>query len=309
MQENFDDPEFKKYSQPDHIYLDHYGFGMGCCCLQITFQAINLEEAKWLYDQLTPITPVIVALSAATPIFRSHLADVDSRWDVISASVDDRTLEERGLTPLKENKFVLEKSRYGCLSCFLHETSEPYNDVEAPFEAEIFQKLTDDGVEASVARHIAHIFVRDPLVVYKERLDQDPETSNEHFESIQTSVYNNMRFKPPPIDHPQIGWRVEFRPTEIQLTDFENAAYSCFVVLLTRVIISYNLVFVTNISIINENMTIAQKRDAVLNEKLQFRNKLVTCEMGPDGKRVVRGECEPCFETAEMSLNEIINGE
>lgn len=46
---------------------------------------MNVNEARWLYDQLTPITPVLIALSAATPIFRSYLADVDSRWDIISA--------------------------------------------------------------------------------------------------------------------------------------------------------------------------------------------------------------------------------
>lgn len=40
------------------------GFGMGLCCLQMTFQAVNMQEARWLYDQLTPITPVMVALSA-----------------------------------------------------------------------------------------------------------------------------------------------------------------------------------------------------------------------------------------------------
>ena len=33
--------------------------------------------------------------------------------------------------------------------------------------------------------------------------------------------------------------RVEFRPCELQMTDFENAAVACFVVLLTRVILSY----------------------------------------------------------------------
>ncbi|KZP05503.1 hypothetical protein FIBSPDRAFT_805693, partial [Athelia psychrophila] len=27
---------------PDHIYLDAMGFGMGCCCLQLTFQACNV---------------------------------------------------------------------------------------------------------------------------------------------------------------------------------------------------------------------------------------------------------------------------
>lgn len=50
-----------------------------------------------------------------------------------------------------------------------------------------------------------------------------------------------MRFKPPPIDHLDIGWRVEFRPMEVQLTDKENAAFVIFVVLLTRLILSVDL--------------------------------------------------------------------
>lgn len=56
-----------------------------------------------------------------------------------------------------------------------------------------------------------------------------------------------MRFKPPP-PNSTIGWRVEFRPCEIQITDFENAAIVCFVVLLTRVILSYQLNFIIPIS-------------------------------------------------------------
>ncbi|CAG8448828.1 10011_t:CDS:2 [Racocetra fulgida] len=39
-------------AQSDHIYMDAMVFGMGCCCLQITFQACNAEEARRLYDQL-----------------------------------------------------------------------------------------------------------------------------------------------------------------------------------------------------------------------------------------------------------------
>jgi len=49
-----------------------------------------------------------------------------------------------------------------------------------------------------------------------------------------------MRFKPPPPNSP-IGWRVEFRSMEVQLTDFENAAFTVFIVLLTRAILSFNL--------------------------------------------------------------------
>ena len=56
-----------------------------------------------------------------------------------------------------------------------------------------------------------------------------------------------MRFKPPP-PNSTIGWRVEFRSMEVQLTDFENAAFSVFVVLLTRALLSFNLNFYLPIS-------------------------------------------------------------
>lgn len=39
-------------------------------------------------------------------------------------SVDDRTAEERGLVPLKNNKFVLEKSRYDTTDCYIYPCSE-----------------------------------------------------------------------------------------------------------------------------------------------------------------------------------------
>ena len=58
-----------------------------------------------------------------------------------------------------------------------------------------------------------------------------------------------MRFKPPPPDSP-IGWRVEFRPCEAQFTDFENAAIVCFVVLLTRVILSFGYNLLIPISLV-----------------------------------------------------------
>lgn len=47
-------------AKPDHVYMDAMGFGMGCCCLQLTFQACNIGEARTLYDQLTPLCPIMV---------------------------------------------------------------------------------------------------------------------------------------------------------------------------------------------------------------------------------------------------------
>nr|CAD7581222.1 unnamed protein product [Timema californicum] len=114
-----------------------------------------------------------------------------------------------------------------------------------------------------------------------------------------------MRFKPPP-PHSSIGWRVEFRPCEVQITDFENAAIVCFVVLLTRVILSYQLNFIIPISKVDDNMKRAQKRDAVLNEKFWFRKNITTCVSPP--------EATSCCQTSDtdiytsLSVNHIING-
>ncbi|KAH7680419.1 gamma-glutamylcysteine synthetase [Aphelenchoides avenae] len=143
-----------------------------------------------------------------------------------------------------------------------------------------------------LAKHVAHMFIRDPLQVFEGRIRQDDEKDTEHFETIQSSIWMNMRFKPPPAGS-SIGWRVEFRPMELQLTDFENAAYACFVVLLARILLTHKLSFVMPISQVNENITRSQRRDAVLREKLRFRSNVFAVN-----------ECE----TVEMTLNEIVNG-
>lgn len=78
------------------IYMDAMAFGMGSCCLQITFQAKNIEEGRKMYDQLSPLGPILLALTAATPVYKGFLADTDVRWNQISRAVDDRTPEELG---------------------------------------------------------------------------------------------------------------------------------------------------------------------------------------------------------------------
>lgn len=47
---------------PNHIYMDAMGFGMGCCCLQITFQACSVNEARRMYDAFVPVGPIMVSL-------------------------------------------------------------------------------------------------------------------------------------------------------------------------------------------------------------------------------------------------------
>lgn len=50
-----------------------------------------------MYDAMVPLTPILLALAAAAPVFKGFLADVDNRWGVLMGAADDRTEEERGL--------------------------------------------------------------------------------------------------------------------------------------------------------------------------------------------------------------------
>ncbi len=67
---------------PEEIHMDCQSFGMGCCCLQVTFQARDVNESRHLYDQLAVLAPIALALTAASPIFKGRLADIDVRWKV-----------------------------------------------------------------------------------------------------------------------------------------------------------------------------------------------------------------------------------
>ncbi|CAH1117918.1 unnamed protein product [Phaedon cochleariae] len=308
-----DTQTYYKDALPDHVYMDAMGFGMGCCCLQLTFQACNITEARTLYDQLTPLCPIMLAFSAASPLHRGFVTDSDCRWSIISGSVDCRTEEERGLKPLRHNKFVIKKSRYDSIDSYLSPQGEKYNDIPLLYNQEDYDKLIDNGIDPLLAGHIAHLFIRDTMSLFSERIHQDDENETDHFENIQSTNWQTMRFKPPP-PNSTIGWRVEFRPCEVQITDFENAAIVCFIVLLTRVILSYQLNFLIPISKVDENMQNAQKRNAAREQKFWFRKDVTTHVSPPAANECCKTGSRNCEEPqncdmfVQMSVNEIING-
>uniref|UniRef100_A0A8C7LG85 Glutamate--cysteine ligase n=1 Tax=Oncorhynchus kisutch TaxID=8019 RepID=A0A8C7LG85_ONCKI len=210
-----DDGEAARAALPDHIYMDAMGFGMGNCCLQVTFQACSIEEARYLYDQLATF------------------------W-----------------------------------------------------------------IDKLLAQHIAHLFIRDPLSLFEEKIYLDDENESDHFENLQSTNWQTMRFKPPP-PNSDIGWRVEFRPMEVQLTDFENSAFVVFIVLLTRVILSYKLDFLIPLSKVDENMKAAQKRNAVQEGMFYFRKDIYKGDvLAKCLNRLIEGDIEYTL----MSIDTIING-
>jgi glutamate--cysteine ligase catalytic subunit len=78
----------------NHLCLDDLEVGIGCCSLQTTFQAPNETEARWLHDQLIPLAPIFLAMTAAVPIWKGYLVDTDIRWQRFGDLVDDRRPEE-----------------------------------------------------------------------------------------------------------------------------------------------------------------------------------------------------------------------
>lgn len=70
---------------------------------------------------------------------------------------------------------------------------------------------------------------------------------------------------------------------ELQLTDFENAAFTAFVVLLTRVIIAFDLNLYIPMSRVDANMQRAHSRNASAKGKFFFRRHMAPLEEGDHG--------------------------
>lgn len=197
-------------------------------------------------------------------------------------------------------------------------------DPDLVVDQDLKQRLVDGGMDDLLATHFAHLFIRDPIVIFAEDLKELDLNKTDHFENLQSTNWQHMRFKPPPHDK-DTGWRVEFRPMEIQLTDFENAAFAIFIVLITRAILSFDLNFYIPIARTTENMETAHARDAVHDRTFFFRKnpfpsrpvKLAGNANGSSGTSTpAQAASRPPtpfgpveHESEPMTINEIINGQ
>eukprot|EP00602_Paraphysomonas_sp_CaronLab_P001393 CAMPEP_0185025476 /NCGR_PEP_ID=MMETSP1103-20130426/8414_1 /TAXON_ID=36769 /ORGANISM="Paraphysomonas bandaiensis, Strain Caron Lab Isolate" /LENGTH=662 /DNA_ID=CAMNT_0027558679 /DNA_START=268 /DNA_END=2256 /DNA_ORIENTATION=- len=319
-----------------YIDMDCMAFGMGMCCLQVTFQARDVDESRYMYDQLAVLAPIMLSLTAATPIFKGRLADIDARWTVISQSVDDRSDAERGLVDDSEMRAVsdesidltgrgvqrLHKSRYDSISTYIYHCSgdkncersfEMYNDIPCEIDEPTRQTLLDAGVDMNLAHHIAHLFVRDPLVIFEDGVELDDSTHTDHFENIQSTNWQTVRWKPPPPrvkpDDPHIGWRTEFRSMELSLTDFENAAFTVFVVLITRVILAFDLALYIPLSKVDENMRRAHMINSCNTQKFFFRRFVSPPDLNDPKVAAVYNTCgsmtDPSCATAGLTEQDL----
>jgi len=146
------------------------------------------------------------------------------------------------------------------------------NDVEVAVHSPALDQLLKGGVDRVLSRHVAHLLSRDPLLVFNDRLDVEDTTVTEHFEQLQSTNWGNVRFKPPPSLQPRgIGWRVEFRSPEVQVTDLENAAVVSVLRLLAEVIVEERWDLRIPISRCDMNDIVSSTRNAASDGLFWFR--------------------------------------
>ena len=135
----------------------------------------------------------------------------------------------------------------------------------------------------------------------------DDTRQTDHWENFQSMNWNSCRLKPPPPTNgghdptSKIGWRVELRTMESQLTDFENAATAVVSQLLVKVLLRDRLDLYTPISRLEENIARANMRNAVVDQKFWFRGD-VGCTTARATNR------ERIAAVREFSLHDILFG-
>lgn len=283
---------------PGYIYMDALHFGMGSGCLQVTFGAKNIDEARYLTDQLAVLSSIMLPMTAATAIFKGKLADVDVRWNTIAASVDCRNKEEKD----PNHPSHIPKSRYASISRYIStrpQCKEEYNDIYFPLNEELMDFAKEQAeemeleIDETMIKHLGLLFMRDPMVIFPDKIFLDDNCFTNHFENIQSTNWNSVRFKPPPSFTSKVGWRVELRTPENQLTSEENVAYSMFSYFMVAMIKKKEYNLYIPISKVDENMERGHKRDAILKEKFWFRKDI---------------QKDSADEWVELSLDEILHG-
>ena len=82
------------------------------------------------------------------------------------------------------------------------------------------------------------MFIKDPIFLLKDLFEDNDKAKT--YEFFNNSQFKSCQFKLPPYEQDEnnmkIGWRVEFRPLDLQFTDFENTAFAAFIILLARTI-------------------------------------------------------------------------
>ena len=221
-------------------YQDATSFSLTYCSMQVTFSAKNLTEARWLYDQFHMFTPIFLALTASTPIFKDKLVATSTRWNILAAGYDCRTQSER------DNGVP---TRWGTVNHFISKdprnlqslNDKPYFlNLKARKQLKQLCKEQNLEIDKRLLDHFSYLLQRDLNNVFDSMVDEvasDPNIQDiQIFEYIQGTNWFDVRLKPPPFLDSEMGWRVEFRTCEIQPSQKSNAMVALAISTLARML-------------------------------------------------------------------------
>lgn len=164
--------------------------------------------------------------------------------------------------------------RYSPNSTYISRDARRLDEYLCPdlwIDTRVKNQLLEGGMDEPLATHFAHILAYDSLHLTTDLVENIDTNDTNVFENFHSGVYQHVRFKAPP-PKSSIGWRVEFRPMEIQAKDSENAAFSIFMYLVSRAIVTFDLNFYIPIDKVRESIHAAKERDSVTEERFWFRN-------------------------------------
>ena len=288
---------------PGYITMDAMGFGMGCCSLQVTIASDSLEDCLKIYDQLIPLAPIFLVLTSSSPIHRGKLSDYDNRWIVISQSVDDRTEEERNPN---SDKYVY-KSRYSPIYSYIGKVNKYFNDYpKFPINQDYYNQFIEAGISENLSTHFCNLLVRDPLVIFDKKINITDENDMTHFENINSSNWNSIRFKLPRPADKDHSYKIEIRTCDLQLTPFENTSMVNFIVNLYNIILKQNCNFIIPITKVDQNYENAYCNDAINTKKFWWRiNCFEDINLNLDNYDYKKDEED---NIKLLTINEILNG-
>lgn len=257
------------------VTLDHLGYGSGCCALQSTYSSVDMEAARFLYDQISIMSFMFQCISNSSSVVNGKLSNQDGRWLLLEGANDERAPKEYGKIP---------KSRFSALSFYISNdirNRHRYNDLKFVINKKfkktlkhVFKKRGSQFYkDTRLLNHFAYFFIREPLLISESDLEDDREETISDFDQIQGSNWHNVRFKPPASLDSKIGWLMEFRSMDLPITAREKSALVFLVTLFVRMINDKDLKvnFYVPMSKANDNFYKALERDADINSKFNFR--------------------------------------
>lgn len=123
--------------------------------------------------------------------------------------------------------------------------------------------MIEAGLHDRLSRNFCNLLVRNPHIVYPSHIDFSDNSHKKLFEIFNSTNWNSIRFKPPSAEDNDKCFKFEVRPSDIQLTAFENSSVLGFILALYYSVFQFDVNFLMPITKVDENFENAYLEDNI----------------------------------------------